>query len=35
MIGGGPVNAEVCKYADADGWGNNAQMAVDLCKEWK
>jgi methanogenic corrinoid protein MtbC1 len=34
MIGGGPVNEKVCKYTGADGWGNNPQAAVNLCKEW-
>ncbi len=34
MIGGGPVNEEVCKYTGADAWGNNTQVAVNLCKEW-
>lgn len=34
MIGGGPVNEEVRKYAGADGWGNSPQVAVNLCKEW-
>ena len=34
MVGGGPVNEEVCKYTGADAWGNNTQVAVNLCKEW-
>jgi methanogenic corrinoid protein MtbC1 len=34
MIGGGPINAEVCKYTGADAWGSDAQGAVALCEEW-
>lgn len=34
MIGGGPVNQGVCDYVGADGWGDNAQTAVKLCREW-
>jgi methylmalonyl-CoA mutase cobalamin-binding domain/chain len=34
MVGGGPVNDEVRKYTGADGWGNDAPAAVNLCKEW-
>ena len=34
MIGGGPINAEVCKYTGADAWGRDAQGAVALCEEW-
>ena len=34
MIGGGPINAEVCKYTGADAWGSDAQVAVALCEEW-
>ena len=34
MIGGGPINDEVCKYTGADSWGSDAQGAVALCDEW-
>ncbi len=34
MIGGGPINAEVCTYTGADAWGSDAQGAVVLCEEW-
>jgi methanogenic corrinoid protein MtbC1 len=34
MIGGGPMNQSVCDYTGADGWGNSAQTAVKLCKQW-
>ena len=34
MIGGGTVSQSVCEYTGADGWGDNAQAAVKLCKQW-
>lgn len=34
MIGGGPINAEVCTYTGADAWGSDAQGAVALCEQW-
>ena len=34
MIGGGPINEEVCKYTGADAWGSDAQNAVALCNDW-
>jgi methanogenic corrinoid protein MtbC1 len=34
MIGGGTVSQTVCEYTGADGWGDNAQIAVKLCREW-
>jgi methanogenic corrinoid protein MtbC1 len=34
MIGGGPINDEVCKYTGADAWGSDAQVAVALCDKW-
>jgi len=34
MIGGGPVNEQVCIYAGADGWGADAQAAVRLAIDW-
>ncbi len=34
MIGGALVSQDICEYTGADGWGNNTQIAVNLCKEW-
>ena len=34
MIGGGPVDGNVCKAVGADEWGNDAQQAVKLAKKW-
>ena len=34
MIGGGQVNEEIRKYADADAWGRDAMAAVSLAKNW-
>lgn len=34
MIGGGPVDEKVCRYAGADAWGPDAQAAVTLAKGW-
>lgn len=34
MIGGGPVNEMLCEHTGADGWGDNAQAAVNLCNKW-
>jgi methanogenic corrinoid protein MtbC1 len=34
MIGGGPVNEDVCQYTGADSWGADAQVAVKLAQEW-
>jgi 5-methyltetrahydrofolate--homocysteine methyltransferase len=34
MIGGAIVTQNICDHTGADGWGNNAQIAVTLCKEW-
>ena len=34
MIGGGTIDQGVCKITGADGWGANAQVAVNLCREW-
>ena len=34
MIGGPLVTQEICEYTGADGWGDNAQIAVQLCQEW-
>ena len=34
MVGGGPVDGNVCKAVGADEWGRNAQQAVRLAKLW-
>jgi 5-methyltetrahydrofolate--homocysteine methyltransferase len=34
MVGGGPVDANVCKSVGADDWGADAQKAVTLSKQW-
>jgi methanogenic corrinoid protein MtbC1 len=34
MVGGGPVDANVCKSVGADDWGADAQTAVRLSKQW-
>ncbi len=34
MVGGGPVNANVCQYTGADDWGADAQVAVKLARKW-
>ena len=34
MVGGGTVDAQVCSYAKADGWGIDAMTAVSLAKQW-
>ena len=34
MIGGGPVDANVCKVVGADDWGADAQKAVRLANDW-
>jgi len=34
MIGGGPVDGNVCKLVGADDWGADAQKAVRLAKNW-
>jgi len=34
MVGGGPVDGNVCKAVGADDWGANAQQAVRLAKQW-
>jgi methanogenic corrinoid protein MtbC1 len=34
MIGGGPVDANVCRVVGADDWGTDAQRAVRLAKAW-
>jgi len=34
MIGGGQIDATVCRYTGADAFGVNAVDAVSLCKNW-
>ena len=34
MIGGSPVDEQVCDYAGADGWGRDASAALALAAEW-
>jgi methanogenic corrinoid protein MtbC1 len=34
MVGGAPVNEDVCAYVGADGWGKDAVAAVQLAKSW-
>ena len=34
MVGGAPVNDDVCAFARADGWAKDAVGAVDLAKSW-
>jgi len=34
MIGGAPINDEICKYTDADDWAEDAVKAVKLAKKW-
>ena len=34
MIGGSPVDAQICAYAGADGWGRDAAAALALAAEW-
>jgi methanogenic corrinoid protein MtbC1 len=34
MVGGGPVDAAVCRAVGADDWGANAAIAVRLARQW-
>jgi methanogenic corrinoid protein MtbC1 len=34
MIGGSPVDEQVCTYTGADGWGRDASAALRLAAEW-
>ena len=34
MVGGGPVDGNVCRIVGADDWGRDAQQAVRLAKKW-
>ena len=34
IIGGAPVNAEVCEQVGADAWASSPQTTIDYCKKW-
>lgn len=34
VIGGAPVNAEVCEKTGADAWASSPQTTIDYCTEW-
>jgi 5-methyltetrahydrofolate--homocysteine methyltransferase len=34
MIGGSPVDEQVCHYAGADGWGRDAAAALQMAADW-
>jgi len=34
MVGGAPVDDQVCEYTGADDWGKDAVEAVSLAKKW-
>jgi 5-methyltetrahydrofolate--homocysteine methyltransferase len=34
MIGGSPVDEQICTYTGADGWGRDAAAALRLAAEW-
>jgi len=34
MIGGSPVDEQVCAYSGADGWGRDAAAALAMAAEW-
>ena len=34
VIGGAPVNAEVCEQTGADAWASSPQTTIDYCKSW-
>jgi methanogenic corrinoid protein MtbC1 len=34
MIGGSPVDEQVCTYTGADGWGRDAAAALSLAAGW-
>ena len=34
MIGGSPVDEQVCTYSGADGWGRDATAALSMAAEW-
>jgi methanogenic corrinoid protein MtbC1 len=34
MIGGSPVDEQVCSYTGADGWGRDATAALSMAAAW-
>lgn len=34
IVGGAPVNAEVCEQTGADAWASSPQTTIDYCKSW-
>jgi 5-methyltetrahydrofolate--homocysteine methyltransferase len=34
MIGGSPVDEQICAYTGADGWGRDAAAALRMAAEW-
>jgi methanogenic corrinoid protein MtbC1 len=34
MIGGSPVDEQICTYTGADGWGRDAAAALSLAAQW-
>ena len=34
MIGGSPVDEQVCTYSGADGWGRDAAAALQMAADW-
>jgi 5-methyltetrahydrofolate--homocysteine methyltransferase len=34
MIGGSPVDEQVCHYTGADGWGRDAAAALQMAADW-
>jgi methylmalonyl-CoA mutase cobalamin-binding domain/chain len=34
IIGGNPVNENVCKLVGADAWSINPQLGVQICRDW-
>ena len=34
MIGGSPVDEQVCGYTGADGWGRDAAAALRMAATW-
>ncbi len=34
MIGGSPIDEQVCAYAGADGWGRDAAAALSMAATW-
>jgi methanogenic corrinoid protein MtbC1 len=34
MIGGSPVDEQVCVYTGADGWGRDAAAALKMAADW-